>query len=300
MRRMIQDPPPPAPAPRAKAKFATAPRARVAPVWRRRAARFGLAALVVGSAAGGATWAWRAGLLESVVADVHARLTTLSAGVGFRLDDIRVLGRVRTPPDHILAALGIRRGESLLDLDIHRAKTRLEALPWVRAAVVERRLPDTLRLTIAERQAVALWQHGGRFVLLDPEGVEITDDIEAFRHLPLLVGDKAPQQAADLFAMLNTQPTLARRVKAAVLVSGRRWNLRLDHVDSGIDVRLPEENPLDALKRLADFDREHGLLKRKLVMVDMRVPDRMVVRMEGTGEQDQILTPLGTGPGRDA
>ncbi|MEO5373244.1 MAG: FtsQ-type POTRA domain-containing protein [Alphaproteobacteria bacterium] len=290
----------PAPSSRTRAKPATAPRARVAPLWRRRALRLSVAVVLLGALSGGGVWVWRNGAAEPVGAMVRAETTRLAVDAGFRLDDIRVLGRVHTRPEHILAALGIRRGESLLDFDIERAKTRIEALPWVRDAVVERRLPDMLRLTITERQAVALWQHDGRFVLLDPDGHQIADDIDAFRHLPLLVGDRVPQQAMQFFALLGSQPALAARVKAAVLVSGRRWNLKLDNVDHGIDVRLPEENAAEALKRLADFDREHGLLKRKLVMVDMRVPDRLVVRMEGADEKDQVLPALGAGPGRDA
>lgn len=273
---------------------------RIPLVWRRRAARSGVAVAVISVLAVGFVWLSHAGAIARLAGTVADETNRLTLAAGFRLEDIRITGRSRTQTEHILAALEIKRGDNLLALDIDRAKERLEALPWVRSAVVERRLPNTIRLNVVERRAVALWQRDGRFVMLDLGGTEIPDNIEAFRDLPIVVGAQAPGEVARLLAMLRTQPTLAPRVKAAVLVGGRRWNLRLDHVDHGIDVRLPESHPEDALRRLVEFDREHGLLKRHLAMVDMRVPDRLVVRMEGSDGKEHVLPPSGALPGRDA
>lgn len=269
-------------------------------LWRRRVARAGFAGIAVSVIAAAFGWATYIGTFDRAVASVAAEAQRLTLAAGFRLEDIRITGRSRTQVDRVLAALEIKRGDNLLALDIDRAKARLEALPWVRSAVVERRLPNTLRLGVVERRAVAVWQRDGQFVLLDLGGAEIASDIETFRDLPIVVGAEAPGEVAKLFAMLRTQPTLAPRVKAAVLVGGRRWNLRLDHVDLGIDIRLPENHPEDALRRLVEFDREYGLLKRHLAMVDLRVPDRLVVRMVGSDGKEQVLPPSGSVPGRDA
>ena len=90
------------------------------------------------------------------------------------------------------------------------------------------------------------------------------------------MGDGAPEHAAQLIDLLQTYPAVAKAIEAAVRVSERRWNLRLRN---GIDVRLPEENILAALTRLDDFQREHALLDRDVVAVDLRVPDRLIVRV---------------------
>ena len=243
---------------------------------------------------------WGAVNAQGLRVSVGAKLTRLSVQAGFRFDDARVIGRVRTPADHVRTALRLKRGESLFAFDVQETKRRLEALPWVRSATVERRLPDTVRLILVEREAVALWQRGGRYVLLDADGFEITDDIAPFRHLPVIVGEKAPGQVRALLAIVKSQPALAPRVRAAQFVSGRRWNLRLDDVTRGIDVRLPEENPAEALRRLVEFDRAHDLLRRRPVMVDLRVPDRLVVRLEDGGQQEQILPAVSRESGRDA
>ena len=69
--------------------------------------------------------------------------------------------------------------------------------------------------------------------------------------------------------------TLRPRVAAAVLVRGRRWNVRLA---GGIDVRLPEDDPRAAWAQLARMQREHGVLERDVIAIDLRMPDRLVVR----------------------
>ena len=57
--------------------------------------------------------------------------------------------------------------------------------------------------------------------------------------------------------------------------SGRRWDLMLV---GGIDVRLPEVNAPQALARLVDFEKETGVLGREVRVLDLRAPDRVIVR----------------------
>jgi cell division protein FtsQ len=71
-------------------------------------------------------------------------------------------------------------------------------------------------------------------------------------------------------------------VRASILVAGRRWNLRLTN---GIDVRLPEGDVVPALDRLVMLDREKKLLSRDIVAVDLRLPDRVSVRLSDAAAQ---------------
>ena len=76
--------------------------------------------------------------------------------------------------------------------------------------------------------------------------------------------------------MLAAEPALQARVTAAVRVGGRRWNLRLD---SGQDVLLPEINPAAAGAPLAELEREQSVLSRDLKVIDMRLPDRLTLKL---------------------
>jgi cell division protein FtsQ len=74
-------------------------------------------------------------------------------------------------------------------------------------------------------------------------------------------------------------------VRASVLVGERRWNLRLKN---GIDVLLPESGAAAALERLVALDREKNLITRDILAIDLRLPDRVTVRLSDGAAQARI------------
>ena len=130
----------------------------------------------------------------------------------------------------------------------------------------------------------ALWQRDSGFRLIDRAGQVIDQaDAAAFRQLLVLVGDHAPAHVGELLAMLAREPDLAARVRGAVWVGDRRWNLRFDN---GVDVKLPADSPQTAWSQLAKLEREQHLLARDVTVIDMRLPDRLTVRL-GSGAEVQ-------------
>jgi cell division protein FtsQ len=219
----------------------------------------------------------RSPLGQTVMRGASSRLLSVSAAMGLRVADIRVEGRETTDRETILNALGARPGTPILAVDPARAKQQLESLPWVRSALIERRLPDTLYVRLVERSPLALWQHAGKIELIDRTGAVIpVSRLDQFAKLPLVVGEDAASHASELLAMLASQPDLASRVTAAVQVGGRRWNLR---IDNSIDVLLPADDPAGAWADLARLQRSSAILKRNVQAIDMRLPDRLVVRV---------------------
>ena len=249
-------------------------RVRSGPDWRRR--RRIAAGALVAVAIGGLFGLWSSGWIDRQAGRSAAEILAASGRAGLKVADVLVEGRTRTARSEILDALAVARDVPILGFDPHLAQARLEALPWVRDATVERRLPDTVFVRLVERQPLALWQQDGRLTVIDRAGAVIDGaPPEAFANLPLLVGEDAPSHALDLVAMLDREPELRRRVAAAVRVRGRRWNVRLD---SGIDVRLPESDPGAAWAQLARLQREDGVLERDVIAIDLRLPDRLIVR----------------------
>jgi cell division protein FtsQ len=76
--------------------------------------------------------------------------------------------------------------------------------------------------------------------------------------------------------MLSQKPALFARVRAAVRVGSRRWDVRLKN---GIKVHLPEAQPADAWSRLAELAAEHRIFERDVAAIDLRLPDRLVLRL---------------------
>jgi cell division protein FtsQ len=244
---------------------------------RRRLIAASCAALALTGLAGGVWRLARSGILVRAEAVAAARTTHIGAELGFAVENVSVTGRERESRHDILDAVGAARGAPILNLDLAAAKSRLEALPWVRTADVERLLPDTIFVHLAERHPLALWQRQEKLALVADDGTVMAgQNIDAYGSLIVIVGDDAPKLAPQLFAMLASEPALCPHVAAAVRVGGRRWNLKLD---SGIDVALPEEDADAAWHRLAALDRSESLLERNLLAVDLRLPDRLVVRL---------------------
>lgn len=252
------------------------PRRRVVPRWRSRPACVGAAILAAVAVVGGGYWAWQERLPHRLAETARASLVSLTVDLGLTVKEVFVVGRLQTPRDELLDALDVERGMPILDIDIHAARERVLALPWIGQASIERLLPDTLVLHVIERRPLALWQYMGELAVIDESGgVIVRENVEPFGHLLVVVGEDAPKHAADLVRMLESQPDLMEMVEVAVRVGGRRWNLRMA---GNISVRLPEEDPVGAWRRLAEYQHRHGLLSDNITMLDLRLPDRLTVR----------------------
>ncbi|MDQ4136764.1 MAG: cell division protein FtsQ, partial [Pseudomonadota bacterium] len=89
-------------------------------------------------------------------------------------------------------------------------------------------------------------------------------------------GESANLRTADYLALLEVAGPLRGRIMAGTLVSGRRWTLK---IDNGVDVRLPETGAAAAMARLAKLDREQRILDKDVIAIDLRMDDRVVVRL---------------------
>jgi len=226
------------------------------------------------------------------------RLGQTTAQLGMRVNDVVIEGRQKTPEPLLRAALGVRGGDPILGFSLSAARARIETIKWVQSATVERRLPGTVVVQLQERRPFAVWQHQGRFVLIDHDGEMVTEsDVGSFAtQVPLVVGAGAPAAAGALLDALAAYPLIVSRMQAAVRVGERRWNLRMNN---GADVLLPEGAEAPALARLMELQTTHALLDRPLQVVDLRLPDRLVVRPqpENTDGKDGGARDAGT---RDA
>jgi len=202
---------------------------------------------------------------------------------GFRIAAISLTGPKEVSREEILTTAGVTGRASLLFLDAAAARTRLLANPWIADAAVLKLYPDRLQITITERQAFALWQKDGRVSVIAADGTVLERFVEnRYLGLPLVVGRGAQRQAKDFLAIVDRYPDIRSAVRASVLVAERRWNLRLNN---GIDVRLPEADVEQALDRLVALDRDKKLLSRDIVAVDLRLPDRVTVRLSDAAAQ---------------
>jgi cell division protein FtsQ len=242
--------------------------------WPRRGGLFATLLLLVASTGLGIV---KGGHLEQFVAAVSEARNALANSAGFRITSVGINGRKQLTQDEVLAIGGVNGHSSLLFLDASSVREKLKANPWISEATVLKLYPGQLRIDIVERTAFALWQQNGRLSVISDDGAVLQDFVSpAFLKLPLVVGKGAETRAKDFLALLSRYPQVNAVTKAATFVGERRWNLRLN---DGLDIRLPENDVGNALLTLSNLDRDEHLFAKDIVVIDLRLPDRLAVQL---------------------
>jgi cell division protein FtsQ len=219
----------------------------------------------------------RGGHVEFMIEAFRDARDAVANTAGFRIAHVAISGRKNLSQDEVLAIGGVSGRRSLLFLDAADVRDRLKATPWIADATVLKFYPDSIQIDIVERAAFALWQHDGSVSVISDKGIVLQPYTPGpFKSLPLIVGKGADTHAKDFLDLLAQHPHIRSQVKAIVFVGERRWNLRLA---DGIDVRLPEKDVGDALATLTRLDKDEKLFSRDITAVDLRLPDRLTVRL---------------------
>jgi cell division protein FtsQ len=246
------------------------PKARAQRLWRWLRARWPVAG------------AWTAAIIVAVLAWHWHRPLTLWAvdgiarATGARVEQIVVEGAVYTTREQLAHALGLQKGDPLVGFDAGAARARLEKMPWVRLAAVDRELPATIKVSLYEHVPLAVIHQDGKGYIVTKDGALIAParDDDAFNHLAELRGTGSAAAAPQLFALLAESPALQTQLKSATWVGERRWDLVFA---SGVTVRLPENDPAHAVAVLAQLEQARHILTLNGGTVDLRLPDRVVL-----------------------
>jgi len=210
------------------------------------------------------------------------------ADAGFEVRNVEVTGLKTMSRLPVYTAALDGASDSMLLVDLDDVRARLLMLPWVKDASVGRQLPDTLAIEITERRPYAIWQYRGEHRLVDAEGAVLpTDDIARYAKLPIVVGKGANTEAANLIALLHDYPAAAKHVAGAVWIGERRWDLKLK---SGETLALPDDyaEARNALGNFVRIDRDSGLVDKGFTRFDMRLADRLTVRISQNDKKPPV------------
>jgi len=204
------------------------------------------------------------------------------------------------PVEQLQKWAGVKKGDNLLALDLVRVKRDLELVPLIASVSVERILPRTLRVRVAEREPIAQLKvprltSGGGFEFvryhLDESGqVIFFKDLAPLNPPPVSTNDNLPF----LTGVNAAELTPGRAVSSPNLKAALRMIAAFDHspmagvVDlQSVDVSGPEmlqivtgqgnqvtfglDHPEEQLRRwraVHDFARRNG---RAILMLDLSV-----------------------------
>lgn len=193
--------------------------------------------------------------------------------MGFEVTRITLKGRTDAEKNAIMDALYDERfgeviGRSLLHYDAHKARARLEEIGWVRDAAVSRLWPNTLHVSIRERDPVAVWQRGGGLYLVDMSGAVITEIAgHQYSDLPVILNADDPSSARPIMEMLAANPQISDRIFSLKQFGGRRWDINFQN---GYHVKLPERHVEKAIERVVKLESMPQPMSEGAEYLDLR------------------------------
>jgi cell division protein FtsQ len=205
----------------------------------------------------------------------------LSAKLGFKVSNIYLSEVSYVDISELIRKADIRDGDPILAVDLAEMKSRIEAMDWVESVMIERRLPDTMRIFITEYQPKAIWQDGQDLYVIDEKGRIITKISEAqlssFAELIILFGEDAKSYIGSLYSFLNYDEDVFNLVSFISRVGNRRWDVRLMN---DIVIKLPEKEPEKAWRYLLSLNDELNILYTNIKVIDLRIKDKVFIELD--------------------
>ncbi len=221
-------------------------------------------------------WLWLSGAVGNMVESVKEKTIQITLDAGFAVDDILVEGRINTNIDAINAIVNTEKGDPIFAFDPYSVQKMIEKLNWVESVKVQRHLPNIISIKLHEKTPIALWKDGNTLKIIDNKGQLIIDsDIEKFKDFIIVTGKDAPEHTVELIKTLKAEPEIFAITEYAGRIGDRRWNLI---TKNKIKIKLPEKDMGLAIAKLAKIQRQEKLLEKDITMIDLRSPDRIIVR----------------------
>jgi cell division protein FtsQ len=225
-------------------------------LWQRGVIVFAAALVLAGMG-----WLSTSGWIQRGLERAELALLAATAEAGLMLGDVLVEGRERTGRRVVLETLGVVRGQPILAFDPYAAKARLERLPWVRSATVARRLPAARPVA---KPGPDCGDRSGRrdHCRRRAQGL----------HAPAAGGRRGRPRSHPGFAG-HAEPRA--RAPDQGLGGGPRARPALEPAPGRRHRRAPAG--AGSGRRLGRAG-PRGVLGRDVAVIDLRVPDRLVVR----------------------
>lgn len=206
---------------------------------------------------------------------------------GLAIQHIDITGHKRASREKILEAAGFDIGTPIMSFKADEVRARLQKMDWIETARVIRLLPDRVRIELVERKPFALWQLDGQVSVIDRSGMRLKSlSASDYPHFVQFVGKGAARQAEHLLTHLNKYPVLTSKIQASIRVAERRWTLNLSN---GIKILLPEDDIESALAEFHRLEERYHLLGKKIVYIDMRLPEKITIRLHTDGQNKNTV-----------
>jgi cell division protein FtsQ len=119
------------------------------------------------------------------------------------LDQVEISGNRFVPAATVASVFEPDLGRSILRIPLDTRRQELDAMPWVESAVLQRVLPNRLRVQLTERVPIAFLRLPDDLALIDAHGVILERPLEADFKFPVVGGISDSLAPADREARMQ-------------------------------------------------------------------------------------------------
>jgi cell division protein FtsQ len=195
----------------------------------------------------------------------------------FSTDDVEVVGVPVSIGNRVEAAAQVPLGRPLARIDTDAVAADVEAaLPEVTSVQVQRRWPNTLRITVTPRSVAANVTSNGAVHWVDPGGVEFGPTDEPKRGAPSIVlverfaDDESAEREAAVRDSLSVIASLPPQVRSRLVRVEHRSSDDLTVILNPRGVRVRWGSAEDSARKAVVLA---ALLPRKAAVYDVSAPD---------------------------
>ncbi len=208
----------------------------------------------------------------------------------FSVGKILVYGNTQVDAQRLVELSGIEQGQNIFAVDVEKTAQWLSIEPRVKSAVIKRRLPATILITVTERQPVAMLNAGRALLTVDGDGRVLDRYLVVTElSLPLVSGVETPAEGMMPGGYIDGQGMEVALEILATLPKGAEGIGEINVANSqniclytvnGIEIRLGDA---------ADFPQKYlvysNIIRDKETMggsplqyIDVRIPDSPAVK----------------------
>lgn len=229
----------------------------------------------------------RAAMTDSVTSVV----TKVQSRDEFQVRVMTIEGASPVVDRALRAMLPVDLPASSFDIDLAALRLQVMQLDAIETIDLRIKPGGILSAQVKERQPAILWRHARGIDMLDAGGHRVASvtSREVRSDLPMISGEGAERATAEALELFDAAGPILPRVRGLVRRGERRWDLVLDFDQR---IMLPEQGAVVALEAAIALHRAQDMLGRDIAAVDLRDPQRPVLRL-GIDARNTIRTARG-------
>ncbi len=164
----------------------------------------------------------------------------------FNITSVTVTGNARLTEEEILAAADIPIGKNIYRVSMKDAGARIERMPYILWAEVERRFPARVAIEVAEREEAASIQCTGGYAVVDKDCYVLRLTTEAEDLVTILgIEVESAQPGSSIIMQEEHAAENVKTILSALEEADMQVKMRRIRLDSAVDIVLETRHGLE-------------------------------------------------------